>query len=237
MRKLSPARLGFVALCTMPLMVGCGMQSLLSQATQEGQSSSVAQESVAASSSSTTSATSSKSTTSTSARSSSTSSTSSASDEDVVPGTQHELANCSVKKSNENAADIGNFMLESGSVADLADNRKLVTYNIKERLPEDQEVKFQVFSDADNYDTDYHLVIEMGIQNNELTTSRFNAVNGEKAGNPKIPSSVDVHVDISDSQVKLFIDKAIASSFGEKSMIKIETGQATFTCSGKSIIR
>lgn len=223
MRKLSPIRLGFTVLCTVPLLVGCGMQSLVNLTARESVSGSATTSSSSAAPASSISTSEASET-----GAASTTSASNVPEGTPVPGSEHNFNQCKATKTDApGAGSAGNFTLSGGSMVDLEDKRKLVIFKVNQLFPEDQEATLQVFSISGDLSKP-HVEVAITVQNNRAMSAKINGYNGQEV--PQVPSSTKIDVVAFDDQIKLFIDERLASLFGENSTLQINFSGTTFSC-------
>ena len=245
MRDIASKRLILVALMTMPLLVGCNMQSLLNLAAESNSTSETATANTATSSTTLRSTTSRSSTKTTTTAKTSTSrpnvegngstitSKENIPEGVVVPGSEYAFNTCDSKFPNGFPSGAEHFAeLRGGSIAQLEDNRARLDLNIRWLFPANPPVTLRI----NPKDRTIPYVVKIEFNDTKISAVDFSVENQEDLD--EVPSKR--HLDISIKQekedgngtLKIYLNSDIADDFGEKSTVQMTSEQIDTVCKG-----
>lgn len=244
MRDIASKRLILVALMTMPLLVGCNMQSLLNNAMENTPKSEAATTNTPTSSTTLRSTTSRSTTTTTTAKTSTSRSniegngSTITSKENipegvVVSGSEYAFNTCDSKFPNGFPSGAEHFAeLRGGSIAQLEDNRARLDLNIRWLFPANPPVTLRI----NPKDRSIPYVVKIEFNDTKISSVDFSVENQEDLD--KAPTNR--HLDISIKQdkedgngtLKIYLNSDIADDFGEKSTVQMASEQIDTVCKG-----
>lgn len=244
MRDIASKRLILVALMTMPLLVGCNMQSLLNNAMENTPKSEAATTNTPTSSTTLRSTTSRSTTTTTTAKTSTSRSniegngSTITSKENipegvVVSGSEYAFNTCDSKFPNGFPSGAEHFAeLRGGSIAQLEDNRARLDLNIRWLFPANPPVTLRI----NPKDRSIPYVVKIEFNDTKISSVDFSVENQEDLD--KAPTNR--HLDISIKQdkedgngtLKIYLNSDIADDFGEKSTVQMTSEQIDTVCKG-----
>ena len=241
MRDIASKRLILVALMTMPLLVGCNMQSLLNLAAESNSTSEAATANTATSSTTLRSTTSRSSTTTKTSTSrpnvegngSTITSKENIPEGVVVPGSEYAFNTCDSKFPNGFPSGAEHFVeLRGGSIAQLEDNRARLDLNIRWLFPANPPVTLRI----NPKDRTIPYVVKIEFNDTKISAVDFSVENQEDLD--EVPSNR--HLDISIKQekedgngtLKIYLNSDIADDFGEKSTVQMTSEQIDTVCKG-----
>ena len=241
MRNIASKRLILVALMTMPLLVGCNMQSLLNNAMEntpisESVTTNTPTSSTTTSRSSMTTTTTAKTSTSRSnieGNGSNITSKENIPEGVVVSGSEYIFNTCDSKFPNGFPSGAEHFAeLRGGSIAQLEDNRARLDLNIRWLFPANPPVTLRI--NPKNHSIPY--VVKIEFNDTKISSVDFSVENQEDLD--KVPTNR--HLDISINQekengngtLKIYLNPDIADDFGEKSTVQMASEQIDTVCKG-----
>ena len=244
MRDIASKRLILVALMTMPLLVGCNIQSLLNNAMENTPKSEAATTNTPTSSTTLRSTTSRSTTTTTTAKTSTSRSniegngSTITSKENipegvVVSGSEYAFNTCDSKFPNGFPSGAEHFAeLRGGSIAQLEDNRARLDLNIRWLFPASPPVTLRI----NPKDRSIPYVVKIEFNDTKISSVDFSVENQEDLD--KAPTNR--HLDISIKQdkedgngtLKIYLNSDIADDFGEKSTVQMASEQIDTVCKG-----
>ena len=241
MGDIASKRLILVALMTMPLLVGCNMQSLLNLAAESNSTSEAATANTATSSTTLRSTTSRSSTTTKTSTSrpnvegngSTITSKENIPEGVVVPGSEYAFNTCDSKFPNGFPSGAEHFVeLRGGSIAQLEDNRARLDLNIRWLFPANPPVTLRI----NPKDRTIPYVVKIEFNDTKISAVDFSVENQEDLD--EVPSNR--HLDISIKQekedgngtLKIYLNSDIADDFGEKSTVQMTSEQIDTVCKG-----
>lgn len=239
MRNIASKRLILVALMTMPLLVGCNMQSLLNNAMEntpisESVTTNTPTSSTTTSRSSMTTTTTAKTSTSRSnieGNGSNITSKENIPEGVVVSGSEYIFNTCDSKFPNGFPSGAEHFAeLRGGSIAQLEDNRARLDLNIRWLFPANPPVTLRI--NPKNHSIPY--VVKIEFNDTKISSVDFSVENQEDLD--KVPTNR--HLDISINQekengngtLKIYLNPDIADDFGEKSTVQMASEQIDTVC-------